>query len=124
MSEANSGMTLHSLVLIVDRFSCNCNSIQSPVSIVHLRVIPTYLIPLLRVYINQHSSNAHPVQFRVQQCIQISTRINSSMYIVHISFVSLETTFYLRVILQGFVDPIMQQFFFHSVDEAILKCTL
>ena len=30
------------------------------------------------------------------------------MYIVHISFVSLETTFYLRVILQGFVDPIMQ----------------
>ena len=31
------------------------------------------------------------------------------MYIVHTSFVSLETTFYLRVILQGFVDPIMQQ---------------
>ena len=30
------------------------------------------------------------------------------MYIVHTSFVSLETTFYLRVILQGFVDPIMQ----------------
>ena len=30
------------------------------------------------------------------------------MYIVHASFVSLETTFYLRVILQGFVDPIMQ----------------
>ena len=58
------------------------------------------------------------IQFRVQystvqlqlaqQCIQISTRINSSMYIVHTSFVSLETTFYLRVILQGFVDPIMQ----------------
>ena len=58
MSEANSGMTLHSLVLISDSFSCNCNSIQSPVSIVHLRVILTYLIPLLRVYINQHSSNA------------------------------------------------------------------
>ena len=36
----------------------HCNSIQSPVSIVHLRVILTYLIPLLRVYINQHSSNA------------------------------------------------------------------
>ena len=33
------------------------------------------------------------------------------MYIVHTSFVSLETTFYLRVILQGFVDPIMQHLF-------------
>ena len=49
-----------------------------------------------------------PISCTVQQCIQISTRINSSMYIVHTSFVSLETTFYLRVILQGFVDPIMQ----------------
>ena len=69
-----------------------------------------FLIPLLRVYIKQHSSNAYsvPVSCTVQQCIQISTRINSSMYIVHTSFVSLEATFYLRVILQGFVDPIMQ----------------
>ena len=51
----------------VDRFSLHCNSIQSTVSIVHLRVILTYLIPLLRVYINQHSSNA--IQFQlVQQC--------------------------------------------------------
>ena len=49
-----------------------------------------------------------PVSCTVQQCIQISTRINSSKYIVHTSFVSLETTFYLCVILQGFVDPIMQ----------------
>ena len=43
-----------------------------------------YLNPLLRVYINQHFSNAYSVQFKfnfVQQCIQISTRINSSMYI-------------------------------------------
>ena len=84
-----------------------------------------FLIPLLRVYIKQHSSNAYSIQFRVQystvqlqlaqQCIEISTRINSSMYIVHTSFVSLETTFYLRVILQGFVDPIMQQHI-HAVD--------
>ena len=59
MSEANSGMTLHSLVLSSDSFSCNCNSIQSPVSIVHLRVILTYLIPLLRVYINYSISNAY-----------------------------------------------------------------
>ena len=28
MSEANSGMTLHSLVLRCDSFSCNCNSIE------------------------------------------------------------------------------------------------
>ena len=96
----------------------NCNSIQSPVSIVHLRVILTYLIPLLRVYINQHSSNAHSVQFRVQysivqfhtefqlvqQCIQISTRINSSMYIVHTSFVSFETPLHLHYVQQWFVD--------------------
>ena len=54
------------------------------------------------------STSSVPVSCTVQQCIQISTRINSSMYIVHTSFVSLETTFYLRVILQGFVDPIMQ----------------
>ena len=59
----------------VDRFSLHCNSIQSTVSIVHLRVILTYLIPLLRVYINQHSSNAIQSNF-VQQCIQLSTRIN------------------------------------------------
>ena len=105
MSVPNSGMAIHTLVLIVDRFSVHCNSIQSPVSIVHLRVILTYLVPLLRVYINQHSSNAYSVQFHtefqlVQQCIQISTRINSSMYI-RTSFVCST----LCVILQGFVDP-------------------
>ena len=61
MSKASSGMTLHSLVLTSDSFSCNCNSIQTPMSIVHLRVILTYLISLLQVYINQHSSNAYSV---------------------------------------------------------------
>ena len=66
MSEANSGMTLHSLVLSSDSFSCNCNSIQTPVSIVHLRVILTYLIPLLRVYINYSISNA--IQFTSSMC--------------------------------------------------------
>ena len=99
MSKPNSGMAIHTLVLIVDRFSLHCNSIQSPVSIVHLRVILTYLILLLRVYINQHSSNA--IHFiHVQQCIQISTRINSSS--VHMYIFVCST---LRVILQGFVDP-------------------
>ena len=106
MSEANSAMTLHSLVLSSDSFSCNCNSIQSPVSIVHLRVILTYLIPLLRVYINQHSSNAIQFNF-VQQCIQISTRINSSSVHTYIFVCFIRNS--LRVILQGFVDPIMQQ---------------
>ena len=105
MSEANSAMTLHSLVLSSDSFSCNCNSIQSPVSIVHLRVILTYLIPLLRVYINQHSSNAIQFNF-VQQCIQISTRINSSSVHTYIFVCFIRNS--LRVILQGFVDPIMQ----------------
>ena len=108
MSAPNSGMTLHSLVLIVDRFSLHCNSIQSPVSIVHLRVILTYLIPLLRVYINYSISNA--IQFQlVQQCIQISTRINSSMYIVHTSFVSFETPLHLHFRSAMVCWPIIQQ---------------
>ena len=107
MSEANSAMTIHRLVLSSDSFSCNCNSIQSPVSIVHLRVILTYLIPLLRVYINQHSSNAIQFNFiHVQQCIQISTRINSSSVHMYIFVCFIRNS--LRVILQGFVDPIMQ----------------
>ena len=114
MSKANSGMTLHSLVLISDSFSCNCNSIQIPLSIVHLRVILTFLIPLLRVYINQHSSNAYSVQFKFNSVysssssmysnVTTSTRIN----ILQCTYVHLRL-FYLRVILQGFVDPIMQQ---------------
>ena len=69
MSAPNSAMTILSLVLLCDSFSLHCNSIQPPVSIVHLRVILTYLIPLLRVYINQHSSNAHSVQFHVQYSV-------------------------------------------------------
>ena len=76
MSEANSGMTLHSLVLISDSFSLHCNSIQSTLSIVHLRVILTYLIPLLRVYINQHSSNAIQFTSSMYSNVTTSTRIN------------------------------------------------
>ena len=90
-------MTLHSLVLISDSFSCNCNSIQPPVSIVHLRVNLILSHPLLRLYINYSISNANHFQL-AQQCIQISTRINSSSVHTYI-FVC----FTLRVILQGFV---------------------
>ena len=44
------------------------------------------------------------IQFQLaQQCIQISTRINSSSVHTYIFI-----CFTLRVILQGFVDPIMQ----------------
>ena len=90
-------MTLHSLVLISDSFSCNCNSIQSPVSIVHLRVNLILSHPLLRLYISYSISNANHFQL-AQQCIQISTRINSSSVHTYIS-----VCFTLRVILQGFV---------------------
>ena len=100
MSEANSGMTLHSLVLSSDSFSCNCNSIQSPMSIVHLRVILTYLIPLLRVYINYSISNAIQFSSNLYSNVTTSTRINSSSVHMHIFICST-----LRVILQGFVDP-------------------
>ena len=94
-------MTLHSLVLISDSFSCNCNSIQSPVSIVHLRVNLILSHPLLRLYINYsifQCKSVHTEFQLAQQCIQISTRINSSSVHTYI-FVC----FTLRVILQGFV---------------------
>ena len=101
-----SGMTIHSLVLISDSFSCNCNSIQSPVSIVHLRVILTYLIPLLRVYINYSISNAYSSS-NLYSNVTTSTRINIlQCTYVHPSFVSLETPLqFIACILQGFVDP-------------------
>ena len=76
MSAPNSAMAIHRLVPVVDRFSLHCNSIQSPVSIVHLRVILTYLIPLLRVYINQHSSNAIQFSSNLYSNVTTSTRIN------------------------------------------------
>ena len=115
MSEANSGMTLHSLVLSSDSFSCNCNSIQSPVSIVHLRVILTYLIPLLRVYINQHSSNAIQFSSNLYSNVTTSTRIN----ILQCTYVHLRlfhsklhsplcVSIRIYILITGFVDPIMQ----------------
>ena len=46
-------------------------------------------------------------QFQLaQQCIQISTRINSSSVHTYIFVCFIRNS--LRVILQGFVDPIMQ----------------
>ena len=104
MSEANNGMTLHSLVLISDSFSCNCNSIQSSVSIVHLRVILTYLIPLLRVYINQHSSNAIQFSSNLYSNVTTSTRIN----ILQCTYVHLRL-FYIACNSTRVCDPIMQQ---------------
>ena len=96
-------MTLHSLVLISDSFSCNCNSIQSPVSIVHLRVNLILSHPLLRLYINYSISKALHFSSSMYSNVTTSTRIN----ILQCTYVHLRL-FYLRVILQGFVDPIMQ----------------
>ena len=70
MSAANSGMTILTFLTVTN--------------------------PLLRVYINQYFS-MH-LQFDIQlQCIQISTRINSSMYIRTYVFVSFETTPVVRI---------------------------
>ena len=91
-------MTLHSLVLISDSFSCNCNSIQSPVSIVHLRVNLILSHPLLRLYISYSISNANQFTSNLHSNVSRSTRINSSSVHTYI-FVC----FTLRVILQGFV---------------------
>ena len=89
------------LVLMVDRFSLHCNSIQSPVSIVHLRVILTYLIPLLQVYINQHSSNAIQFTSSMYSNVTTSTRINilqctyvHHSFVLHCVYPALEYTFY------------------------------
>ena len=117
MSEANSGMTLHSLVLSSDSFSLHCNSIQPTVSIVHLRVILTYLIPLLRVYINQHSSNAIQFSSNLYSNVTTSTRIN----ILQCTYVHLRlfhsklhsplrvSSIRIYILITGFVDPKMQQ---------------
>ena len=48
-----------------------------------------------------------PASCTVQQCIQISTRINSSSVHTYIFVCFIRNS--LRVILQGFVDPIMQR---------------
>ena len=63
-----------------------------------------FLIPLLRVYIKQHSSNA----YSVHPCTAMYPDLYWNKFFkctyVHLCL------FYLRVILQGFVDPIMQQY--------------
>ena len=64
------------------------------------------------------STSSIPVSCTVQQCIQISTRIN----ILQCTYVHLRL-FYLRVILQGFVDPIMQQWHsFMSAHDLKMAC--
>ena len=73
MSEANSEMTLHRSVSDVTVSHAIVILLNNPLS----RAILTFLSPLLRVYINQYFSMHLQFQI-VQQCIQISTRINSS----------------------------------------------
>ena len=87
--EANSGMTIHTLVHSSDTFSCHCIlwilacqlSFKSNSHIRH---------PLLWLYKYQCIFQCNHFNF-VQQGIQISTRINSSMYIRTSVFVSFET---------------------------------
>ena len=67
MSEANSGMTLHSLVSDVTVSHAIVILLNNPLS----RAILTFLSPLLRVYINLHfSMHLHFFNF-VQQCIEV-----------------------------------------------------
>ena len=91
MSMPNSGMTINTLVLTVDSFSCNCNSIDNIVSKdfqEHFSLSSSYCCDC----INTSVISIQYLQFQfVQQYIQISTRINSSMYICTSAFVSLET---------------------------------
>ena len=90
MSMPNSGMTIHTLVLTVDSFSCNCNSIDRSLSKglqEHFSLSSSYCCVCINTSV---FSNVNQFQF-VQQCIQISTRINSSMYICTSVIVSFET---------------------------------
>ena len=80
MSAPNSGLTIHTLVLTVDSFSCNCNSIDRSLSKglqEHFSLSSSYCCVCINTSV---FSNVNQFQF-VQQCILISTRINSSMYI-------------------------------------------
>ena len=83
-------MTVHTLVHSSDSFSCNCNSLSSPLSIVIQEQFSHFSSTVAIVH--------KPVYFPyilifnfVQQCIQISTRINSSIYIHTSVFVSFKT---------------------------------
>ena len=90
MSAPNSGMTIHTLVLTVGSFSCNCNSIDSSMSKglqEHFSLSSSFCCVCINTSV---FSNVNQFQL-VQQCIQISTRINSSMYICTCVFVSFET---------------------------------
>ena len=98
--EAYSGMTVHTLVLTVDRFSHVCNSIHSKVSIVHLRAISS-LLSYCHICIQTTVISMPNHLPLVQQCIQISTRINSSMYTRTSMFVSFETSTTRPVSTQG-----------------------
>ena len=83
-------MTIHTLVLSSDTFSCNCNSIDPSLSKgfqEQFSHISSYCCDCIKASV---FSNVNQFQF-VQQCIQISTRINSSMYIRTSVFVSFET---------------------------------
>ena len=106
--EASIEMTIHTLVVTVDRFSCHCNSIHIlSVNCTSKNNLILSLL-LLRVYINCYIFNAYSVHFiHVQQCIQISTRINSSMYICTSVFVSFETiTTHPMQFNKGMLNPI------------------
>ena len=103
MSEANSGMTLHSLVLRCDSFSCNCNSNNS-----HCQLAPKSNSHISQSFVasvyKPAFSNVLHFNF-VQQCIQISTRINSSS--VHTYIFRL---FYIASSIRIFIliNPIIQ----------------
>ena len=90
MSVPNSGMTIHTLVLTVDSFSHMCNSTDRSMSkdfLEHFSFSSGYCCDCIKASV---FSNVNQFQF-VQQCIKISTRINSSMYIHTSAFVSFET---------------------------------
>ena len=90
-------MTVSHTIVILLTLTCQL----TPKSNSHISLL------LLRLYISYSISNA--IQFQLaQQCIQISTRINSSSVHTYIFVCFIRNS--LRVILQGFVDPIMQHF--------------
>ena len=98
MSAPNSEMTLHSLVLSSDSFSCNCDSINPHLSIDSQEQFSHFSSIVAIVYKLQHFQCI--LTSSMYSNVTTSTRINSSS--VHMYIFVCST---LRVILQGFVDP-------------------
>ena len=87
-------MTLHSLVLRCDSFSCHCNSINSFIVNCYPRAILTFLLLCMQLYKSQcifHTVSQFDHSSYMCSNVSRSTRINSSnvhMYILRLFYIA------------------------------------